>query len=116
MEQEKKIWKLAWRLPASLKKLCGETALVMPFVQPCPDDQKANEDVKAAVKQAIMQLASTGYCHGDLHWRHVGLFTTKKGELAALLFDLSNVIHIKGKGFEVLETAQNKMLEALNVA
>ena len=90
LKQEKKVWRNVWRRPARIQRLGGAKALVMPYVQPCPKDDRRDPKVMEAVKTAVAELARCGIQHNDLKWEHVGLFRKVNEEVGAVLFDLSN--------------------------
>jgi hypothetical protein len=90
LKLEKFLWNKIWNKPARVETWANQNALVMPFVLPCPDNKRRNEDIRKAVEDAAEQMAKAGYKHNDLHWRHVGLYQ-EKGLVKALFFDLADV-------------------------
>jgi hypothetical protein len=66
LETERSLWNNIWGVPARIQQLCGQDALVMPFVKPCNEDDKKDKAVRVAVISAIKKMAQGGYCHEDL--------------------------------------------------
>ena len=111
LEKEKQIWKEAWNCDAIVKQLNNRPVLIMPWVKPCSENEfHSNEEVKAAVIDAIKTMASVGYMHDDLRWRHVGLYR-KDGKLHALLFDLSRATPINRDQASIEHTISQMMSE-----
>ena len=78
LEQEAKIWVTVWKQPhVRVISLAGDYALLMPYVEPVPLDSNhlpfRSPPLDKAVYSAVQQMAAAGYCHLDLHWRHVGI-------------------------------------------
>ena len=111
LEEEKQIWKKAWNCDVLVKRLNKRPVLIMPWVKSCSEKEfHRNEEVKAAVKDAIKTMASVGYMHDDLRWRHVGLYR-KDGKLHALLFDLSRATPINRDQASIEHTISQMMSE-----
>jgi len=108
--REKDVWNNVWKRPARIQCLGGARALVMPYVQPCPEADRSDPKVVEAVKAAVVQLARHGIQHNDLKWEHVGLFRKVNEEVGAVLFDLSNSETTQG------EEALLKMLADLQLS
>ena len=54
----------------------------MPYVEPVPLDSNhlpiRSPALDKAVYSAVQQMAAAGYCHLDLHWRHVGILPSQQ--------------------------------------
>lgn len=110
IEQEYRRW-LLWDLPVRKGRLADRCALFMPYVSPLDELQAGQRDaaVVHAVKEAINRFAAAGWRHGDLRWRHVGLYEAA-GHVQALLFDLADVEeHVHP------DTARNAMYQDLGL-
>jgi aminoglycoside phosphotransferase family enzyme len=59
----------------------------MPFVQII---EEPTDEMKKGTIEAITFMATQGFCHKDLHWRHVGLFKD-----SIVLIDLHEVTEFK---------------------
>ncbi len=91
LEREAMVWNKAWpQCNVVVKQLNGRWGLVMPWVKPCSEEEFEDPGTKEAVKKAVKRLAEIGYCHDDLHLRHVGLYRDN-GTVNALLFDFGSV-------------------------
>ena len=90
IKQEQRVWKDVWERPARIQCLGGVKALVMPYVQPCPEEGRRDPKVMEAVKQAVAKLARHGIQHNNLNWGHVGLYLKADEEIWAVLFDFLN--------------------------
>ena len=111
LEKEKRIWKKAWNCNVIIKRLNNLPVLIMLWVKPCSENEfHSNEEVKVSVKDAVTRMASVGYMHDDLRWRHVGLYR-KDGRLRALLFDLSRATPIKRDRASIEHTISQMMSE-----
>ena len=94
LECEAEVWNKAWpQCKVKVKQLNRRWGLVMPWVKPCSVAEFEDPGTKEAVKKAVEQLVKIGYCHDDLHLRHVGLYR-EKGIVNALLFDFGRVTKI----------------------
>ena len=90
LSKEAEIWNIAWQCDVTIKQLNGRSALVMPWVKPCTDEEFRDDKVQIAIKKAINTLAEAGYQHDDLHQRHIGLYR-RNSKYGAVLFDLARV-------------------------
>ena len=112
--KKNKFGKKVWNCDVLVKQLNNLPVLIMPWVKPCSENEfHSNEEVKAAVKDAITTMASVGYMHDDLHWQHVGLYR-KDGRLRALLFDLSRTTPIN-RDQASIEHAISQMMCELDI-
>jgi hypothetical protein len=90
LENEAEWWNLLWKCPARVITLCGEPALLMPYVAPLP--AFITDDINSAIMGALKHVQCLGYRHGDLKREHVGLYTTGiSKEIRVLFTDLSIV-------------------------
>jgi hypothetical protein len=87
----------------------------MPYAEPVPDRQDNIDDqgTKEKTSIAITEMAKRGYCHDDLHWRHVGRVKRKATE-KIVFFDLARVSSVK-KTPAAHEAAVNKMRKSLGL-
>lgn len=102
------IWKEIWKIPVRVQKLLGKDALVMPYLSRC--NTEPTQEQRQLACSAIEALACAGFCHNDLHWRHVGLIKRNK-TLKAVLFDLANV-----KQTQDVSAARSTMLNKLKLS
>lgn len=127
LEQEAQVWISVWKQPhVRVISLAGEHALLMPYVEPVALDEKhapiRTPLLERAVHAAVQQMAAAGYCHLDLHWRHVGMLhgegaiqlrrkkkSTSGDVPSIILFDLTRVKQ------STEEEAMTHMLEALEL-
>ncbi len=116
---ECKRWNVLWPSlgapKARVETLLLGPALVLPFVKTRGDSAGAkafSTDELAAVHRAIDHMASKGYQHNDIRWRHFGFFHVASGpsskSLRAVLIDLSHV----SEGVDPAQ-ARDGMLKAL---
>ena len=108
LEQEAKIWVTVWKQPhVRVISLAGDYALLMPYIEPIPLEVNHSPIrsplLDSAVHSAVQQMAVAGYCHLDLHWRHVGILPTQQtsksnkktqkpiSSPSIILFDLARV-------------------------
>ena len=133
LEGEAKLWRDVWnQKDVRVISLAGDHALLMPYVKAIDLEQvKQSPELSAAVHSAIKEMASAGYYHKDLHWRHVGLLeapvvagkgknrrgskkqsqqSTSTALPAVVLFDLALVDEVSE------EQAMTQMLKALKLA
>ena len=113
LEKEKQVWKETWNCDVIVKQLNDRPVLVMPWVKPCSEEEYHRDEVQVAVRDAIRTMASAGYMHDDLHWRHVGLYK-KDGRLCALLFDLSRTTRINPDQASI-DDAIRQMMNELDI-
>jgi hypothetical protein len=80
---------------ARIITLCAQKALIMPYLRPVDRD---NSDEIKLVREMIQSVSQKGYCHSDLHWRHVGFrspvkqkATTRNASLVPVMFDLTQL-------------------------
>jgi hypothetical protein len=76
LEAEGEVWRRLWNMPdVRVVTLCGKPALLMPYIEPYTSITDAGrKPTEQAVRAAVADVASAGYCHLDLRWRHVGVF------------------------------------------
>lgn len=76
LKEEANNWIRVNDLPATVIRLGGEWALVMPYLKPVPCTnatvQNLDPAIRSALEQSIDDLANRGLCHMDLKWSHVG--------------------------------------------
>ncbi|XP_004346147.2 hypothetical protein CAOG_05474, partial [Capsaspora owczarzaki ATCC 30864] len=105
-EQEAELWRKIWGKrhanPFS-ETQSTEYAVYMPYVKmagdvrPC-EQQVEGRAVLVATALAIDHMASLGYKHKDVRWRHVGIYRVMGDEmLYAVLIDLSDVEVVSDK-------------------
>jgi hypothetical protein len=78
LEGEAKLWRDVWKQKnVRVITLAGDHALLMPYVTEVDSNQINKSTIlRDAVQSAVRQMATAGYHHKDLHWRHVGILET----------------------------------------
>jgi hypothetical protein len=114
LEREALVWHGAWQEKNTrVCRVGGDWALIMPYARPIPDLGNIDEDTKKETSNAIKQMAKRGYCHDDLHWRHVGRVKRKATE-KIVFFDLTRVSSVRSR-LAAREAAVNKMHKSLGL-
>jgi hypothetical protein len=96
---EATVWREVWgQAGARAVSLANHAALLMPYVEPVPLDANGQpielSQIETSVRAAVQRMAEAGYCHKDLHWRHVGKFpkpSNSDDQFEIVLFDLGRV-------------------------
>jgi hypothetical protein len=96
---EATVWREVWgQAGARAVSLANHAALLMPYVEPVTLDADGKPTelflIETAVRTAVQRMAEAGYCHKDLHWRHVGKFPkplNSGDHFEIVLFDLGRV-------------------------
>ena len=103
---EARRWKQLWDLPAVALKVNGYHAVLMPKLEPFPDELRAAatwpEKIKALLRQAVQHAASRGVAHPDLvrrdatkravlHLGNVAFQALGGGGRRAVLIDLTQL-------------------------
>jgi hypothetical protein len=115
LEAEATVWRKAWAVDVRVATLAGEPALIMPYA--CAvKHQQLTDKAKQRVLDAISEMASNGYCHNDLHWRHVGRLKLKqRRQRPVIFFDLASVSRVDTLRPEAVTAAKAEMMDALKL-
>jgi len=99
LTNQEKYWKDIWKIDNTLiLSLQGTKAFAMPYVLIAtkldlgagrPPNLNDDPALKKAVLDALRRLTANGYQHIDLKLGHVGFYKNAKGEIKALLVDLT---------------------------
>jgi hypothetical protein len=101
LQEECDRWLVVWSMEARVIPLVGDWALLMPYVRPL-----LTRVLSRPVQAAVDAMATKGYCHEDLVWRHVGCIGEGK-EQRVVFFDLGRVTKMEPK------IAAERMLQQL---
>jgi hypothetical protein len=113
LEEEAQVWRAAWGVKGvRVATLAGEPALVMPYARAVQEPVSGQAE---QVREAIHRMASSGYCHEDLDWRHVGRLRLRQ-QRRVVFFDLARVSPVDTGVPESVTAAKTKMLKALGLA
>ncbi|ELR15689.1 uncharacterized protein ACA1_378070 [Acanthamoeba castellanii str. Neff] len=114
LEAEANVWRAAWGVEGvRVTTLAGEPALIMPYAR-AVKGQPLSHKAKQQVRAAIAEMASSGYCHEDLSWRHVGRLGLRR-QRRVIFFDLASVSRVDTHVLESVTAAKAKMLNALGL-
>jgi hypothetical protein len=114
LKAEAEVWCAAWGVKGvRVATLAGEPALVMPYARAV--QQPLSNKAKQQVREAIDRMASSGYCHDDLAWRHVGRLGLRQQWRRVIFFDLASVSRVDTRMPESVTAAKAKMLNALGL-
>ncbi len=113
LEAEAEVWRAAWGVKGvRVATLVGEPALVMPYARAVK--KPVSGQAEQQVREAIHRMASSGYCHEDLDWRHVGRLRLRQ-QRRVVFFDLARVSPVDTREPESATAAKAKMLNALGL-
>jgi hypothetical protein len=110
LDDERRRWQTLWgEDSARVVRLAETDVLLMRFYK--TSSSAPSTPQRQAAAKAIGRMASFGWNHTDLHWRHVGLYRdTATNDLGAVLIDLGQVAEDV-----VPDQAQQDMLSALGL-
>ena len=115
LEAEAEVWRAAWGVKGvRVATLVGEPALVMPYARVIKEPR--SNKIKQQVRDAIDEMASRGFCHEDLAWRHVGRLGLRQQWRRVVFFDLARVSPVDTRKPKSVTAAKAKMLNALGLA
>lgn len=110
LDEEFKFWKRIYpSFPVFRETWCGHPALRMPhFAQVRTEDRPSKvELVKAALEQ---DFVTHGLVHHDVYWRNIGIYTDKRGDEKAVVFDMGAVRAFEESDTGWVETACQRLL------
>lgn len=97
LRKEREMWHLLYpefKSMVKLEKWSGSEALVMPHFSTVlkEDREKYQRELLAVLTK---RFADRGKVHRDVHWRNIGTYRRKSGEVDIVLFDLLDVVDYK---------------------